>query len=115
MDEEKEITPQEEKEEESAPAETENAAEERGGGNNAYKFSPVFAAPFAVALLVFFIALGFGKVLYGMAAFAFTGVCAQFAEFYLKSKQVSLLVTACLSGVAALTMLILSIVTLCVT
>lgn len=115
MDEEKEITPQEEKEEESAPAERENAAKDTDDGNFEYKFSPAVVAPFFVALLVFFIALGFGKVLYGMAAFAFTAICAQFAEFYLKSKQVSLLVTACLSGVAALTMLILSIVTLCVT
>lgn len=115
MDEEKDSTLEEEKKEEGAPAETENTAKDTDDGNFEYKFSPAVVAPFFVALLVFFIALGFGKVLYGVAVFAFTAICAQSAEFYIKTKKVSLLVTACLSGVAALTMLILSIVTLCVT
>lgn len=98
------------KEETPATVET----EEETPKNDEFKFNLAFLISFAVAIAVFFIALGFGEVMYGVAAFAFTGICVQFTEFYLKSKKIPLLVTGCLSGAAALTMFVLSIVALCV-
>ena len=90
-----------------APEETDEAQKKRD-----FKFKLAFLGSFCVALLSFFIALCFGKVYYGVAAYAFAGISIQIFDFYLNLnyKRVPLLVTGCLSAAASLTMLVLSIV-----